>query len=128
MDVAALITNWESVLLFLRHPDPDVHVSLTIVPRPRAVRILFTLHNLQDSTKPSRIEAFEYYFYADYWPGLEKARLWIEAAWALLMEHEELEMVGADPHHSDGCATHRAALDKRHDMNYMLSRFGEMPE
>jgi hypothetical protein len=119
-----LIASWESAVqgLALCHADPEVRVSLTVVPRPRAVRILFTLHNLQDSTKPSRIEAFEYYFYADHFPGFEKAKVWVLSAWALLMEHEELEMSGADPHHSDECAAHRALLDKRHDMEFMLTR------
>jgi hypothetical protein len=75
-----------------------------------------------DSTKPERLKTFEYYFYASHWPGIEKARLWVVAAWALLMEHEALELAGADPHNSDHCAAHRTALDRRHDMDYMLSR------
>ncbi len=97
-------------------------VVVVTINRPRDVKILFTLYNLQDSTSPDRIKAFEYYFYANHWPGLEKARAWILAAWALLMEHEALEMAGADPHHSEACAAHRADLDRRHNMDFMLSR------
>ncbi len=115
---------WESVVsgMTFAHPDPDTYVRVRVVPRPRNIRILFTLHNLVDSVRGQRIEAFEYYFYADHWPGAEKARLWILSAWELLMEHETLEMSGADPHNSPGCVEHRAALDRRHDISFMISR------
>jgi hypothetical protein len=125
-----MLDNWNASIkgMTLRHPDPSVRVSLSVVNRGRHTKILFTLNGLTNSQTSERMFVFEYYFYVTDWPGLEKARLWILANWALLMEHEALELAQldgaqmADPHTSDWCEAHRTALDRRHDMNYMLSR------
>ena len=122
--------NWESAIkdLVFHHPDPSTTITVTAVPRAHHLKILFTFGNLVDSQTLGRLETLEYYFYANHWPGTEKARLWTLAVWALFMEHEALELTYlngaqfADPHTSNWCAAHRKALERRHDMEYMISR------
>jgi len=125
-----LVANWESAIadLRFRHPDPSVSVRISVVQRPRNVRILFTLDGLPDSTLTVKHDGFEYYFYAGHFPGTDKARMWALSVWALFAEHEALELTLlngeqlANPHMSEWCVGHRKTLDKRHDMDYMLAR------
>lgn len=125
-----MIESWNTAIagLTLRHPNPTVQVRLAITTRAHHVKVLFTLFDLMDSRTSKNMGDFEYYFYVNQWPGLKKARLWILSAWVLLMEHESLELAQfngsqfADPHTSSWFEAHRTALDRRHDMNYMLSR------
>lgn len=122
--------HWETALADLRivHPDPATSVTLSVVERPRSVRIMFSFTSLVNARAADRHDLLEYYFQPDHWPGLEKARLWILAVWALFMEHEAMELTYlgdkqfVDPHTSDFADRHRIALDKRHNMPYMLGR------
>ena len=133
MSVDHLVTLWNRTLegLEILYPDSRVTVAMSVVKRPNDVRILFDLKDLENSRDLGRrIDSLEYHFHATHWPGEEKARMWILAVWVLLMEHEALEFFYvngkqfADPHTSDMCAKHRAELEKRHDMGYMINRLG----
>lgn len=133
MTVPELATLWRAALkdLQVRYPDPDVDILITVEERTKDVKVLFNMINLPDSRALEAngyFPSFEYYFYADHWPGVEKARLWVMSVWALFMEHEAMEMTYlngkqlADPHTDDWCAGHRWTLDRRHNMEYMIGR------
>ena len=129
-DLDAIKDNWVAALadVRLKHPNPSVDVQLVFLKHGNAIRVLYSFTGLQDSRSDTIFPTFEYYFYANHWPGDDKARLWVLAVWALFMEHEGLEhtlLNGeqlADPHTSDWCAGHRVVLDRRHDMTFMLER------
>jgi hypothetical protein len=127
----SLAEKWRHSLANVRliHMNPRTNVDLVVVERPHSVRVLFKMTGLENSRDlGNEIEGLDYYFEASEWPGTQKCRLWTLAVWALLMEHEALEFAFyldehvADPHTSEFTSAHRAALDKRHDMNYMLDR------
>lgn len=122
--------TWCTALVGLRfeHPDPEVTVHLTVVPQKNDVKVLFVFENVKDSRAPERFN-LEYYFRANHWPGITLARMWIVAVWALFLEHEALELTYllgrqfVDPHlKGQWNLAHCEALEKRHDMNFMISR------
>lgn len=96
----ALVNLWKYAAsqVRVRHPDPKVDVRIDIRSNgiDGSVRLEFVMFNICDTSYDSivhRMWRFRHSASLDSWPGLENAKMWISAAWALYLQHEAFELV-----------------------------------
>lgn len=99
----ALVNLWKYAAsqVRVRHPDPkvDVHIDIRSNGIDGSVRLEFVMFNICDTSydnspgQEHRMWRFRHSATLEDWPGLENARMWISAAWALYMQHEAFELV-----------------------------------
>lgn len=100
----ALERLWRHALrdIRVRHPDPRVHVSISVRPAHEAVRVTFDMYGLRDTTSEGLVGDYtpgsgRRGFHADLltsdWPGVKMARMAAIGAWVAYINHEALELV-----------------------------------
>jgi hypothetical protein len=116
----------------VRHPDPKVQVRVDVQRYGIGdeVRLDFMMFNICDTSYDSenRMWRFRHGATLTEWPGLENAKMWISAAWALYLQHEAFELVtlrdraGCSWHdgYVEGCpeCASNAAIIDAHGMNH----------
>lgn len=94
----ALVNLWKHAVsqVRVRHPDPKVQVRVDVRDGiGEEVRLDFVMLNICDTSFDSerRMWRFRHGATLVEWPGLENAKMWISAAWALYLQHEAFELV-----------------------------------
>jgi hypothetical protein len=130
----ALVNLWSYAAsqVRVRHPDPKVQVRVDVQRYGIGdeIRLDFVMFNICDTSYDSenRMWRFRHGATLTEWPGLENAKMWISAAWALYLQHEAFELVtlrdraGCSWHdgYVEGCpeCASNAAIIDAHGMNH----------